>query len=262
MSVLKKICDHKLDEIKLLKNNFTEEYLLNEIKKQEKPRGFSEALKKSVKYNQLALIAELKKSSPSKGIIRKDFSPKKIAQAYQSGGASCLSVLTENKWFKGKIRDLIEAKKSSNLPILRKDFILDPWQVLESRSIGADCILIILAAVTDKTANELIKVSKDLNMDILVEAHDEKELDRAIKLDPDLIGINNRNLNTLSVDIETTIKLSRKVPKKYDIVCESGIETNADLNRVLKFGVERFLVGESLMKNHDITKATKILLGA
>ena len=262
MSILKKICDHKLNEIKLLKNNFTEKYLLDKINQQQKPRGFCAALEESVKYNQFALIAELKKASPSKGVIREDFSAKNIAQAYQSGGASCLSVLTENKWFQGQIRDFKEAKKSSNLPILRKDFILDPWQVMESRSIGADCILIILAAVDDKTAEDLIMVSKDFKMDILVEVHDENELERAIKLDPDLIGINNRNLNTLSVDIETTIKLSRKVPEKYDIVCESGIETNADLKKILNYGISRFLVGESLMKNHDITDATKRLLGA
>ena len=261
MSVLKEICDYKLNQIKQLKNNFSEKFLLDRIKEQENPRGFAKALTKTLKKNQFALIAELKKASPSKGIIKKDFNIKDIALSYQEAGAACLSVLTEDQWFKGSIEDLQEVKACSNLPVLRKDFILDPWQILESRSIGADCILIILAAVNDDIAQELINLSKNLGIDTLIEVHNENELDRAIKLDGDLIGINNRNLKTLTIDIETTIKLAPRIPKKYDIVSESGIEFNEDLNRISQLGIKRFLVGESLIKNSDIKSVTKKLLG-
>ncbi|MBT3938846.1 MAG: indole-3-glycerol-phosphate synthase, partial [Pelagibacterales bacterium] len=178
---------------------------------------------------QYALIAEIKKASPSKGLIKKDFNPVKIAQAYAKGGAACLSILTEEKWFKGSIKYLIEVKKKTKLPILRKDFILDPWQVYESRSIGSDCILIILSAVNDTLASELIQLSKSLGMDVLVETHNENEIKRAINLKPDLIGINNRNLKTLDIDLNKTIKLSKLIPETYDIICESGLNTNNDL---------------------------------
>ena len=262
MSVLKKICSYKINQINQVKKEISEDYLIKKIKNQEKPRGFAKALKKTLQNKNISLIAELKKASPSKGIIRNDYTPKNIALEYQKGGASCLSVLTESNWFLGSNQHLIDVKKVTNLPILRKDFILDTWQVYESRSIGADCILIIMAAVSNRIANQLLLTSKKLGMDTLIEVHNEDELMRAIKLNTDLIGINNRNLNTLSVDVETTAKLASKIPQKYDIVCESGIRTNSDINKILNHGVRRFLVGESLMKNHDINKATKKLLGA
>ncbi len=260
MSVLKEICDKKLLEVKVLKKKTSESKLLNLIKLQKRPIAFKKALNQSISMNKYGLIAEIKKASPSKGIIKKNFNPLDIAKAYKNGGATCLSILTEQNWFKGNNKYLTEVKNKIDIPILRKDFILDPWQVLETRSIGADCILIILSAVDDYLAKELYSLSKDINLDVLVEAHDEIEIERALKLEPDLIGINNRNLKTLEIDINNTIKLSKLIPNKYDIVCESGLNTNNDLKTMEKLGINKFLVGESLMKNTDIENAPKNLL--
>jgi len=258
--VLKEICDKKLVEIKVLKKKTSESKLLNLIKLQKRPIAFKKALNHSISMNKYGLIAEIKKASPSKGIIKKNFNPLDIAKAYKNGGATCLSILTEQNWFKGNNKYLTEVKNKIDIPILRKDFILDPWQVLETRSIGADCILIILSAVDDYLAEELYSLSKDINLDVLVEAHDEVEIERALKLEPDLVGINNRNLKTLKIDLNNTIKLSKLIPNKYDIVCESGLNTNNDLKTMGKLGINKFLVGESLMKNTDIENATKNLL--
>ena len=260
MSVLKEICDKKLLEVKVLKKKTSESKLLNLIKLQKRPIAFKKALNQSISMNKYGLIAEIKKASPSKGIIKNNFNPLDIAKAYKNGGATCLSILTEQNWFKGNNKYLTEVKNKIDIPILRKDFILDPWQVLETRTIGADCILIILSAVDDYLAKELYSLSKDINLDVLVEAHDEIEIERALKLEPDLIGINNRNLKTLEIDINNTIKLSKLIPNKYDIVCESGLNTNNDLKTMEKLGINKFLVGESLMKNTDIENATKKLL--
>jgi indole-3-glycerol phosphate synthase len=260
MSVLKEICDNKRLEINFLKNKFSQNDLIEISKLQDRPRGFRNALSQRVNNNQYALIAEVKKASPSRGIIKKNFDPKIIAKDYFNGGATCLSILTENKWFKGNIEYLIDIRKNINLPILRKDFIVDPWQVYETRSIGADCILIILAAVNDSLASDLIQISKSLEMDVLVEAHTEKEVERAINLNADLIGINNRNLKTLEIDLNNTIKLSKIIPKKYHIICESGLNTNNDLKIMEKIGIMRFLVGESLMKSDNIEEATRKLI--
>jgi len=258
--VLKEICDKKLLEVKVLKKKTSESKLLNLIKLQKRPIAFKKALNQSISMNKYGLIAEIKKASPSKGIIKNNFNPLDIAKAYKNGGATCLSILTEQNWFKGNNKYLTEVKNKIDIPILRKDFILDPWQVLETRTIGADCILIILSAVDDYLAKELYSLSKDINLDVLVEAHDEIEIERALKLEPDLIGINNRNLKTLEIDINNTIKLSKLIPNKYDIVCESGLNTNNDLKTMEKLGINKFLVGESLMKNTDIENATKNLL--
>ena len=260
MSVLKEICNNKKLEIKSLKEKFSQSNLLEISKYQEKPRGFKSALTSKVNNNQYALIAEVKKASPSRCIIKENFNPKDIATSYYKGGATCLSVLTEIKWFKGSIEYLIEISKNISLPILRKDFMIDPWKIYESRSIGADCILIILAAIDDSLAEELIIQSKDLGMDVLIEAHTEKEIERAVKLNGDLIGVNNRNLKTLEIDINNTIKLSKLIPKKYDIICESGLNTYNDLKIMEKNGIMRFLVGESLMKKENIEDATKKLI--
>ena len=260
MSILKEICDNKLLEVNALKNKISQLDLLKTIQLQEAPRGFRKALNTKVKKNNFGLVAEIKKASPSKGLIKKDFNPVKIAQDYFKGGAACLSILTEEKWFKGSINYLLEVKKHTKLPILRKDFILDPWQVYETRSIGADCILIILSAINDNLAIELIKISKSLGMDVLVEAHNENEIKRAINLKPDLIGINNRNLKTLDIDLNNTIKLSKLIPASYDIICESGLNSNNDLKVMEQNGIMRFLVGESLMKSDNIELATKELI--
>jgi indole-3-glycerol phosphate synthase len=260
MSVLKEICNNKRLEINSLKEQFSESDLIEISNFQKKPRGFKNALTKKVTNNKYALIAEVKKASPSRGIIKEDFNPIEIATSYLNGGAACLSVLTEIKWFKGSINYLIDIQKSVNLPILRKDFIIDPWQIYESRSIGADCILIILAAVDDILAKEMIVQTRDLGMDVLIEAHSEKEIERAINLKADLIGINNRNLKTLEIDINNTIRLSKLIPKEYDIICESGLNNNNDLKIMEKNGIMRFLVGESLMRKSNIEEATRKLI--
>jgi indole-3-glycerol phosphate synthase len=260
MSILKEICDNKILEVNNLKKETSKKELLEIIKTQECPRGFIKALNNKVKNNNYGLIAEIKKASPSKGLIKNDFNHVKIAEEYFKGGASCLSILTEEKWFKGSINYLIDVKKYSKLPILRKDFILDPWQIYESRSIGADCILIILAAVNDPLAKELINISNSLGMDVLVETHNEEEVKRAISLKAGLIGINNRNLKTLDIDLNNTIKLSKLIPDSCDIICESGLNNNNDLKGMEKIGIMRFLVGESLMKSDNIELATKELI--
>ena len=260
MSVLKKICDNKTLEVNNLKKKISKVELLKKIKMQEPPRGFRKALNNKIKNNNYGLIAEIKKASPSKGLIKSNFNHVKIAEEYFKGGAACLSVLTEEKWFKGNINYLIDVRKYTKLPILRKDFILDPWQVFESRSIGADCILIILAAVNDTLAKELINISKSLGMDVLLETHNEEEVKRAISLKASLIGINNRNLKTLEIDLNNTIKLSKLIPDSCDLICESGLNNNNDLKDMEKIGIMRFLVGESLMKSDNIELATKELI--
>ena len=260
MSVLKEICDNKILEVNDLKKKTSKEELLKIIQLQEAPRGFKKALNNKLKNNNFGLIAEIKKASPSKGLIKSDFNPVKIAKEYFKGGAACLSILTEEKWFKGSVNYLINVKKHTKIPILRKDFILDPWQIYESRSIGADCILIILAAVNDNLAQELINISNSLGMDVLVETHNEKEVERAISLKAGLIGINNRNLKTLDIDLNNTIKLSKLIPDSCDIICESGLNNNNDLKVMEKIGIMRFLVGESLMRSDNIELATKELI--
>lgn len=260
MSVLKEICDKKILDVKILKSKTPESKLLNLIKYKEKTRGFKKAIDNKISKNKFALIAEIKKASPSKGIIKKNFIPIEIANSYQRAGATCLSILTEEYWFKGKNSYLTEVRNQVDLPILRKDFILDPWQVLETRNLGADCVLIILSAVDDNVAEELKTTAKNVGLDILVEVHNEDEIERAIRLNPDLIGINNRNLKTLKIDLNNTVKLANLIPNDYVIVCESGLNNNEDLKNMHKIGINTFLVGESLMRNKNIEAATKKLL--
>ncbi len=227
----------------------------------EAPRGFGSALKRKTADRQAGLIAEIKKASPSAGLIRPTYDPAAIAREYQAAGAACLSVLTEGPSFGGHVADLQMARVAVRLPVLRKDFILDPWQVYESRLIGADCILLIMAALTDAMAAELLALARSLDLDVLVEVHDEAELDRALGLDTTLIGLNNRDLRTLRTDLDTTVRLAPRVPPGRIVVAESGIRSRADVVRLAKAGASCFLVGESLLRQPDAGAACAALLG-
>jgi indole-3-glycerol phosphate synthase len=227
----------------------------------EPPRGFAAALRAPRPAGALALIAEVKKASPSRGLIRADFDPAAIARAYQAGGATCLSVLTDGPSFQGAEAYLQAARSATALPCLRKDFLLDPWQVAESRAIGADAILVILAMIDDALAAALMSEAARLGMDVLVETHDEAELDRALALGADLVGVNNRDLRTFVTDLAVTERLAARAPAGCCLVTESGIFTPADAARMAAAGAQAMLVGESLMREPDVAAATRALLG-
>jgi indole-3-glycerol phosphate synthase len=224
------------------------------------PRGFAAALDQAVAARGYGLIAEIKKASPSAGLIRADFDPPALARAYQDGGAACLSVLTDTPHFQGSETHFKAARAAVRLPAIRKDFIVDPWQIAESRAMGADCVLLILAALTDGDAREFEAAALAYGMDVLVEVHDEAEFDRALRLKSRLIGVNNRNLKTMVTDIATTERLAARLPQDRVLVAESGLKSPADLARLARAGARRFLIGESLMREADVAAATRALL--
>ncbi len=226
------------------------------------PRGFARALADAAERRGYGLICEIKKASPSKGLIRADFDPPSLASAYAEGGASCLSVLTDEPYFQGKDDYLHQARAACSLPVLRKDFMLEPYQILESRALGADCVLLILAALENAKARELAELAKILGMDVLAEVHDDAELERALRLDAALLGINNRNLNTLEVTLGTTRRLAKEIPGDRFLVAESGLKTREDLAELQGLGARAFLIGESLMRQSDVSAAARALLPA
>ena len=258
--VLARICTDKRDHIARCKEQRPLAEIERAAEAADAPRGFAEALWQARRDGRYGLIAEIKKASPSKGLIREDFDPLELAKAYYLGGAACLSVLTDQPYFQGDDSYLMAARDAVPLPALRKDFMLDPYQVAEARALGADCILLILAALSEWEAGALADEAARWRMDVLVEVHDRAELDRALRLDAGLIGINNRNLKTMVVDLATAEELSPLVPADRLAVAESGLSTPSDLARMAAAGATTFLIGESFMRQGDVAGAVRSML--
>ncbi|WP_086480725.1 indole-3-glycerol phosphate synthase TrpC [Oceanospirillum sanctuarii] len=251
-TILKKIVDRKWEEIKERKQSISLEEMRDlAFANKDAPRGFADALARNLKAGRSAVIAEIKKASPSKGVLREDFRPAEIAASYEEGGASCLSILTDRDFFQGHEDYLKEGRAACDLPVIRKDFIVDPYQVYEARAIGADCILLIAACLDDDTMRELNLLAHELDMDVLIEVHDEEELHRALKLPNRLIGINNRNLHTFEVSLQTTFDLLDQIPDDRIVVTESGILKQEDVDAMRRHNVDSFLVGEAFMRTEN-----------
>jgi indole-3-glycerol phosphate synthase len=259
--ILARICADKRAEVAARKVTTPLDELKAAVRDADRPRGFGRALMDASAAGRPALITEIKKASPSGGLIREDFEPATLARAYAAGGAACLSVLTDEKYFEGTAEHLQAARTAVRLPVLRKDFMLESWQIYESRAMGADCILLIMAALEDAEARDLESLARALDMDVLVEVHNEDELERALGLQTPLLGINNRNLKTMVTALETTETLSNLCPPYRFLVSESGIKTHKDVMRLQKVCVQGFLVGESLMREADVGEAVRRLLG-
>ncbi len=263
--ILEKILVHKREEVAALRRHHSRETLIELAASQPPPRGFAQALAARAANNGVAVIAEIKRASPSRGIIRNDFQPAWLAQDYEQGGAACLSVLTDERFFLGANEHLKQARAACALPVLRKDFIVDALQVLEARALGADCVLLIAAALSAMQLNEFAAAAREFGMDALLEIHDDDELDRVLKarLPPRaLLGINNRNLRTFETRLDTTLELAPRIPDGCEVVTESGIALAADIQRCRAVGVQRFLIGESLMREPSPGAALKELLSA
>lgn len=257
-NILQEIYEHKLTEVRNRKKELSVQEICARTKCNEfKPKDFFGALKIKNDRAEIGLICEIKKSSPSHGIIREDFNHIEIAKAYMEAGATCLSILTDEKYFQGSDRYLQEVRAITNLPILRKDFIVDTYQIYEAKMLGADCILLIVAMLDDAKLQELEKCALDIGLSVLIEVHNEEELARAMKLKSKLLGINNRDLKTLKVDIETSLFLCEKVPTDYVLISESGIKDALDVDLLQQAGINCFLIGEHFMRQKNIVKAVK-----